>query len=151
MILQKKNKIKSFTIISKSLRYFSYLFTFTFLCIFLANSLYFKDLNNQILGKINTLIFDNSNNAVSSFGDLITFFSGAARGTFSFITLPEFNLVINHQDISKIYSDKKNDQQNYVPARLEINNLVDSSALKAKVRAKGDRELHWEGHYFYVV
>ncbi|MEL0309827.1 MAG: CotH kinase family protein, partial [Gammaproteobacteria bacterium] len=114
------------------------------MCIFLANSLYFKDLNNQILEKLNTLIFDNKDNAVSNFGDLVTFFSGAVRGTFSFTTLPELNLVINHQDIAKIYSDKKNKQRNYVPANLEINSLVKPITLKAKVRAKGDRELHWE-------
>ena len=146
MILSKKES-KILPQISFFVRWGSYLISVVVVIFLISNSLFIENRIRIVLNEINEFLFGiKQDYAVSQIQDIPIFLKGAITGALTPIDLKSISLNIEQEKLLNIYNTVENrSNREYLNAELMIlDEYGTDSILKAKVRAKGDRSLHWE-------
>ncbi|MDA7448583.1 CotH kinase family protein [Planktomarina temperata] len=113
-----------------------------FAIIVTTNRLFVKSIRTVLESRIENVLIGNTDYAVSSISDLKTHLSGAIKGIVDPLDLPQLQLSLKQENLLRLMSARESQNKKWVNASLKPPNELPE--LKAKVRFKGDRELHSE-------
>lgn len=138
MIIREKKSDKFFSFIIKIFRFFSYLSLLLIIVILLfsKNTLIFKSLGARF---INHFVGE-STTSINNFSELFNYIPMAISGTLKKNSYPKIEVQMKQNQILKVFS--KNNKK--VEGTAKIILMDDNKTLKAKVRTKGDRDIHNE-------
>lgn len=111
---------------------------------FLNNKLAYSQNLQWFSGVINSRLFGSSDYRISNFNELFSYIGAAAKGLIQRDDFVHLELTIDQEKLLQIYNENKVHNKSYYPATLLVNSQGDQKKLRAKVRGKGDRELHFE-------